>query len=259
MPINYRETTVIIDGVTSAEYDRVYPYYAVRCDSGEVYASAVKPGCPVGEDGVVSLREGDSIVICNAQIDNRFLYLNGSGSALVIGQYGAVNPFDSAAGGTGGSDVQSSDINGNILVNGVQIKVYDDSELKVTDIDYDQTANKLTLTKKDALEELTPLGSGGEINGTLKNNANVSYVSGKSDSAKYTFPLRGTNLDGSVFFNIATSHTESLNGLLIQINSPDGKTMAYFNIYADNSGSAFINTNCTLPSAAETAVTEEPA
>lgn len=91
--------------------------------------------------------------------------------------------------------------------------------------------------------------NGGEINGTLKNNANTAFVSGNADSTKFTFPLKSVNADGSALFNIATSHTDDQNGLLIQVKSPDGATMAYLNIYAANDGSVAVRTNGSITKA----------
>ena len=62
---------------------------------------------------------------------------------------------------------------------------------------------------------------------------------------QYKFPITAKNSDDSPFMRVATSHTSSENGLLLQIFSPSG-TMAALNIYSGTHGKR-ITTDCELP------------
>lgn len=100
MPITEKETTVTLNGVTSVEFNRRYPYFAVRNDSSDtIYVSTTKTDCSKDADGVISIPSGGSYVAFNGNTDNRFLYLNGSGKAAVVAQYDKMNPFKAAQGG----------------------------------------------------------------------------------------------------------------------------------------------------------------
>lgn len=96
-------TTVKISGVTAVEFDRSYPYFAVRNDgSSAVHVSATVPECVAGTDGVVTVAAGGSYV---ANGGGNVLYLNGGGTATVQGQFDKFNPFKVAAKGGDKSNI----------------------------------------------------------------------------------------------------------------------------------------------------------
>ena len=96
-------TTAKISGVTAVEFDRSYPYFAVRNDgSSAVHVSATVPECVAGTDGVVTVAAGGSYV---ANGGGNVLYLNGGGTVTVQGQFDKFNPFKVAAKGGGGNEV----------------------------------------------------------------------------------------------------------------------------------------------------------
>lgn len=100
MPLIEKETTAVLKGVIAIEFDRYYPYFAVRNDSsGIIYVSTTKADCKNDTDGVISVPSGSSYVASNGNMDNRFLYLNGTGKAAVVAQYDKINPFKVARGG----------------------------------------------------------------------------------------------------------------------------------------------------------------
>ena len=103
MPLTEKETTAVLNGVVTIEFDRYYPYFAVRNDSSDtIYVSTTKADCKNDTDGVISVPSGSSYVASNGNMDNRFLYLNGTGKAAVVAQYDKINPFKAAQ--RGGED-----------------------------------------------------------------------------------------------------------------------------------------------------------
>lgn len=104
--ITTQETTVAVSGLTTVEFDRRYPYFAVRNDSSApVYISTVNANCTAGADGVVAVPKDGSVVIANCGdiFGDGTLYLNGSGTVTIMGQYDGGNRFRAAKkGGDGG-------------------------------------------------------------------------------------------------------------------------------------------------------------
>ena len=98
--------------------------------------------------------------------------------------------------------------------------------------------------KTSDLNSYLPL-SGGGMTGSITSSSSYSVIMENADSAQYKFPITAKNSDDSLFMRIATSHTSSENGLLLQIFSPSG-TMAALNIYSGTSGKR-ITTDCELP------------
>lgn len=106
MSISTREATVTLSGVTTVTFDRRYPYFAVRNDSSApVYISTVNADCTAGADGVVAVPKDGSVVIANCGdiFGDGTLYLNGSGTVTIMGQYDGGNRFRAA--GKGGETV----------------------------------------------------------------------------------------------------------------------------------------------------------
>lgn len=102
--ISTREATVTLDGVTTVTFDRRYPYFAVRNDSSApVYISTVNADCTAGADGVVAVPKDGSVVIANCGdiFGDGTLYLNGSGTVTIMGQYDGGNRFKVAQKGGG--------------------------------------------------------------------------------------------------------------------------------------------------------------
>ena len=102
--ISTREATVTLDGVTTVTFDRRYPYFAVRNDSSApVYISTVSADCTAGADGVVAVPKDGSVVIANCGdiFGDGTLYLNGSGTVTIMGQYDGGNRFKVAQKGGG--------------------------------------------------------------------------------------------------------------------------------------------------------------
>lgn len=94
--ITTQETTVAVSGLTVVEFDRRYPYFAVRNDSSApVYISTVNANCTAGADGVVAVPKDGSVVIANCGdiFGDGTLYLNGSGTVTIMGQYDGGNRF----------------------------------------------------------------------------------------------------------------------------------------------------------------------
>lgn len=105
MSISTREATVMLNGVTTVTFDRRYPYFAVRNDSSAtVYISTVNANCTAGADGVVAVPKDGSVVIANCGdiFGDGTLYLNGSGTVTIMGQYDGGNRFNTA--GKGGDE-----------------------------------------------------------------------------------------------------------------------------------------------------------
>ncbi len=103
--ITTQETTVNVSGLTVVEFDRRYPYFAVRNDSSApVYISTVNADCTAGADGVVAVPKDGSVVIANCGdiFGDGTLYLNGSGAVTIMGQYDGGNRFKTA--GKGGDE-----------------------------------------------------------------------------------------------------------------------------------------------------------
>lgn len=103
--ITTQETTVNVSGLTVVEFDRRYPYFAVRNDSSApVYISTVNANCTAGADGVVAVPKDGSVVIANCGdiFGDGTLYLNGSGAVTIMGQYDGGNRFKTA--GKGGDE-----------------------------------------------------------------------------------------------------------------------------------------------------------
>lgn len=100
--ITTQETTVAVSGLTTVEFDRRYPFYGIRNDgSSPVQVSTSNAECTAGADGVVAVAKDSSFTIANS--GSTILYLNGSGSATVVGQYDGGNRFKSKSkGGDGG-------------------------------------------------------------------------------------------------------------------------------------------------------------
>ena len=104
MSISTREATVTLSGVTTVTFDRRYPYFAVRNDSSApVYISTVSADCTAGADGVVAVPKDGSVVIANCGdiFGDGTLYLNGSGTVTIMGQYDGGNRFKVAQKGGG--------------------------------------------------------------------------------------------------------------------------------------------------------------
>ena len=104
MSISTREATVTLSGVTTVTFDRRYPYFAVRNDSSApVYISTVNANCTAGADGVVAVPKDGSVVIANCGdiFGDGTLYLNGSGTVTIMGQYDGGNRFKVAQKGGG--------------------------------------------------------------------------------------------------------------------------------------------------------------
>lgn len=102
--ITTQETTVAVSGLTTVEFDRRYPYFAVRNDSSApVYISTVNADCTAGADGVVAVPKDGSVVIANCGdiFGDGTLYLNGSGTVTIMGQYDGCNRFKVAQKGGG--------------------------------------------------------------------------------------------------------------------------------------------------------------
>lgn len=98
--------------------------------------------------------------------------------------------------------------------------------------------------KTSDLNSYLPL-SGGGMTGSIASSSSYSVIMENADSTQYKFPITAKNSDDSPFMRVATSHTSSENGLLLQIFSPSG-TMAAFNVYSGKSGKR-ISTDCELP------------
>jgi hypothetical protein len=117
--ITTRETTVNVSGLTVAEFDRRYPYFAVRNDSSApVYISTVNANCTAGADGVVAVPKDGSVVIANCGdiFGDGTLYLNGSGAVTIMGQYDGGNRFKVAKkGGDGGLKTGGLTLYGQVL------------------------------------------------------------------------------------------------------------------------------------------------
>lgn len=117
--ISTREATVTLSGVTTVTFDRRYPYFAVRNDSSApVYISTVNADCTAGADGVVAVPKDGSVVIANCGdiFGDGTLYLNGSGTVTIMGQYDGGNRFRAAKkGGDGGLKTGGLTLHGQVL------------------------------------------------------------------------------------------------------------------------------------------------
>lgn len=117
--ITTQETTVAVSGLTVVEFDRRYPYFAVRNDSSAtVYISTVNADCTAGADGVVAVPKDGSVVIANCGdiLGDGTLYLNGSGAVTIMGQYDGGNRFRAAKkGGDGGLKTGGLTLHGQVL------------------------------------------------------------------------------------------------------------------------------------------------
>ena len=117
--ITTQETTVNVSGLTTVEFDRRYPYFAVRNDSSApVYISTVNANCTAGADGVVAVPKDGSVVIANCGdiFGAGSLYLNGSGTVTIMGQYDGGNRFRAAKkGGDGGLKTGGLTLHGQVL------------------------------------------------------------------------------------------------------------------------------------------------
>lgn len=117
--ITTQETTVAVSGLTVVEFDRRYPYFAVRNDSSAtVYISTVNADCTAGADGVVAVPKDGSVVIANCGdiFGDGTLYLNGSGTVTIMGQYDGGNRFRAAKkGGDGGLKTGGLTLHGQVL------------------------------------------------------------------------------------------------------------------------------------------------
>ena len=117
--ISTREATVTLSGLTTVTFDRRYPYFAVRNDSSApVYISTVNADCTAGADGVVAVPKDGSVVIANCGdiFGDGTLYLNGSGTVTIMGQYDGGNRFRAAKkGGDGGLKTGGLTLHGQVL------------------------------------------------------------------------------------------------------------------------------------------------
>ena len=108
-----------VSGLTVVEFDRRYPYFAVRNDSSAtVYISTVNADCTAGADGVVAVPKDGSVVIANCGdiFGDGTLYLNGSGTVTIMGQYDGGNRFRAAKkGGDGGLKTGGLTLHGQVL------------------------------------------------------------------------------------------------------------------------------------------------
>jgi len=123
MSISTREATVTLDGVTTVTFDRRYPYFAVRNDSSApVYISTVNADCTAGADGVVAVPKDGSVVIANCGdiFGDGTLYLNGSGTVTIMGQYDGGNRFKTVRKGGG-----NGYMTGNLTFGGIVSDIYD--------------------------------------------------------------------------------------------------------------------------------------
>lgn len=148
MSISTREATVTLNGVTTVTFDRRYPYFAVRNDSSApVYISTVNADCTAGADGVVAVPKDGSVVIANCGdiFGDGTLYLNGSGTVTIMGQYDGGNRFKVAQ--KGGETSKNG-----VLIGGT---VY-------TGTEYNEQS-KLISGLKDELTEYCGFGSDGDF------------------------------------------------------------------------------------------------
>lgn len=117
--ISTREATVTLSGLTTVEFDRRYPFYGIRNDSSApVYISTVNADCTAGADGVVAVPKDGSVVIANCGdiFGDGTLYLNGSGTVTIMGQYDGGNRFRVAKkGGDGGLKTGGLTLHGQVL------------------------------------------------------------------------------------------------------------------------------------------------
>ena len=148
MSISTREATVTLSGVTTVTFDRRYPYFAVRNDSSApVYISTVNADCTAGADGVVAVPKDGSVVIANCGdiFGDGTLYLNGSGTVTIMGQYDGGNRFRAA--GKGGETSKNG-----VLIGGT---VY-------TGTEYNEQSKPIS-GLKDELTEYCGFGSDGDF------------------------------------------------------------------------------------------------
>lgn len=113
--ITTQETTVNVSGLTVVEFGRRYPFYGIRNDSSSaIQVSTVNADCVEGADGVVTVAKDSSFVIANC--GGTMLYLNGNGTATVVGQYSDSNRFKVAKkGGDGGLKTGGLTLYGQVL------------------------------------------------------------------------------------------------------------------------------------------------
>ena len=83
-----------------------------------MYISTVNADCTAGADGVVAVPKDGSVVIANCGdiFGDGTLYLNGSGTVTIMGQYDGGNRFRAAKkGGDGGLKTGGLTLHGQVL------------------------------------------------------------------------------------------------------------------------------------------------
>lgn len=117
--IGTRQTTVLLDGdVTAVDFGHAYLYYAVRNDGeSSIYVSTENSKCAAGENGVISVPAGESYVHYNGYNGSTAIYVCGRGTAAVVAQDDANNPFKSAAKGGGSGSTNIYETNENLIFN----------------------------------------------------------------------------------------------------------------------------------------------
>ena len=130
----YRDCTALLDGTEcKVVFDHCYRAFAVINDSTEDVFVSIEQGKSSGEDGVRRIAPGCSSVLAHMRTDIDTVYVTGSGSVQIAAQNGTENPFKPQSGGgdltINGNVVTPSATNGNIRVDGVEVEVYDDTEV----------------------------------------------------------------------------------------------------------------------------------
>ena len=130
----YRDCTALLDGTEcKVVFDHCYRAFAVMNDSTEDVFVSIEQGKSSGEDGVRRIAPGCSSVLAHMRTDIDTVYVTGSGSVQIAAQNGTENPFKPQSGGgdltINGNVVTPSATNGNIRVDGVEVEVYDDTEV----------------------------------------------------------------------------------------------------------------------------------
>ena len=152
-------TTITLNGTTVYDPGTYYAHFAIRNDSGGVvYASTTVPECTPDTEGVASIAIGDGYMASNPDSDNTRLYLSGVGKVTVVAQHDKIFPFKKAQGGGDitiyGNAVAPSTVNGNIKIDGVECKVYDDTDIKEQLADIDSGISPTVVENEDNTDEL---------------------------------------------------------------------------------------------------------
>ena len=105
-----RDCTIVLDGTEcSVKFDRCFRAYSVQNDSASDAFISIHQGANAGEDGVVRIKAGCSVVFAPMRLDVDTVYLNGTGEIQVHGQNDTNNSFRNApvSGGGGNSYTKS--------------------------------------------------------------------------------------------------------------------------------------------------------